>query len=245
MQFHPVHLKPEFYQAFSQLSRPTEQMGFTGFIYDYAPVPTAHDGQLISPAILQTYSTPDDMSDLWCGRGYYQADPVQQYSVTAATPFAWSYRHPKSSVLKKLMAENDQVTSYMNDNNIAQGVTVPIHWPDGSMATLTGLVDNSQKLQDYEAQMANFFLLAYRFHESVVDNLALDHLPETLSPLSKRERECLSYSAEGLTAKEIARIINRSIATVNMHLNSAIQKLGASNRTQAVVRAMHYRLLNR
>jgi LuxR family transcriptional regulator len=63
--------------------------------------------------------------------------------------------------------------------------------------------------------------------------------------LTERERECLRYSAQGLSAKEIARIIDRAVPTVVLHLNSAAKKLGARNRTQAVVRASHYRLLER
>ncbi|MBW8791876.1 MAG: helix-turn-helix transcriptional regulator, partial [Rhizobium leguminosarum] len=61
--------------------------------------------------------------------------------------------------------------------------------------------------------------------------------------LTERERECLRHSAEGYSAKEISRIIDRSVPTVVMHLNAAAKKLGARNRTQAVVRATHYRLL--
>ncbi|NMC26232.1 MAG: response regulator transcription factor, partial [Serratia sp.] len=54
----------------------------------------------------------------------------------------------------------------------------------------------------------------------------------------------LAWAAQGLTAKEIARKLCRSVATVTLHLNTATRKLGASNRVQAVVRAMHYRLLD-
>ncbi len=53
------------------------------------------------------------------------------------------------------------------------------------------------------------------------------------SRLTDRERECLRHSADGLSAKEISRIIDRSVPTVVMHINSAIRKLGARNRTQA------------
>ncbi|WP_240350486.1 response regulator transcription factor, partial [Pseudomonas viridiflava] len=66
----------------------------------------------------------------------------------------------------------------------------------------------------------------------------------TAIKLTRRERECLRWSAEGLTAREIAQHLNRSVATVTLHLNSAMQKLGAKNRVQAVVRAVHYRLLD-
>ncbi|NVL29174.1 response regulator transcription factor, partial [Pseudomonas syringae pv. actinidiae] len=44
--------------------------------------------------------------------------------------------------------------------------------------------------------------------------------------------------------REIAGQLNRSVATITLHLNSAMQKLGAKNRVQAVVRAVHYRLLD-
>jgi len=46
-----------------------------------------------------------------------------------------------------------------------------------------------------------------------------------------------------LTAAEIATQLSRSLAVVTLHLASAMHKLGAKNRVQAVVRATHYRLL--
>ena len=61
--------------------------------------------------------------------------------------------------------------------------------------------------------------------------------------LTKRERECLKWAADGLTAAEIATQLSRSLAVVTLHLASAMHKLGAKNRVQAVVRATHYRLL--
>lgn len=244
MHLNDIYLKPDFYESFSALAQPTENMGFKGLIYDYAPVPTAHDGKLISPSILQTLKTPEDMKDLWCDEGYYQMDPVQRYALQAGTPFSWSYKTPERTAIRSMVSSDDKITSYMNDNNIAQGITVPIHWHDGSLATLTGLVENLDDLAALEAHIPNLFLMAYRFHEKVIGSFTSNSLSKDLSPLSQRECECLSYSAEGLTAKQIARIINRSIPTVNMHINSAIQKLGASNRTQAVVRAIHYKLIN-
>jgi LuxR family transcriptional regulator len=58
-----------------------------------------------------------------------------------------------------------------------------------------------------------------------------------------RERECLQHSAKGLTAKGIAATLHRSEATVNLHLIGAARKLGARNRVEAVVRGLHYRLV--
>ena len=56
--------------------------------------------------------------------------------------------------------------------------------------------------------------------------------------LSPRERECLLWSARGKTSFEIARILGLSEHTVNHYLVSSVTKLNASNRAQAIVRAM-------
>jgi LuxR family transcriptional regulator len=53
----------------------------------------------------------------------------------------------------------------------------------------------------------------------------------------------LRYSADGYTAKEIARRLNRSVATITQHLQAAVKKLGARNRLHAVMLAHHHRLL--
>ena len=67
--------------------------------------------------------------------------------------------------------------------------------------------------------------------------------PNVRSPSFILQRECLKWAADGLTAAEIATQLSRSLAVVTLHLASAMHKLGAKNRVQAVVRATHYRLL--
>ncbi len=47
----------------------------------------------------------------------------------------------------------------------------------------------------------------------------------------------LRWTADGKTSAEIAEIMAVSERTVNFHVNSAVSKLGASNKTSAVVRA--------
>jgi len=56
--------------------------------------------------------------------------------------------------------------------------------------------------------------------------------------LSKRERECLLWIADGKTSAETAKILNIAEATVTFHLQNVTKKLGASNRVQAVVKAI-------
>ena len=70
--------------------------------------------------------------------------------------------------------------------------------------------------------------------ERVVDpGLAVAALSEGDSPLTGREREVLSASANGATIEDIAARLYLSEGTVRNYLSTAIKKLGARNRVEA------------
>jgi LuxR family quorum sensing-dependent transcriptional regulator len=56
--------------------------------------------------------------------------------------------------------------------------------------------------------------------------------------LSPREIECLKWTADGKTTWEISVILGLSHRTVSDYLASAVSKLGAVNRVQAVAEAL-------
>jgi two-component system response regulator DesR len=64
--------------------------------------------------------------------------------------------------------------------------------------------------------------------------LAVAALTEGESPLTRREHEVLAAAAEHDTAAEIAAALRLSEGTARNYLSSAIQKLGARNRREAV-----------
>jgi LuxR family transcriptional regulator, quorum-sensing system regulator SolR len=61
--------------------------------------------------------------------------------------------------------------------------------------------------------------------------------PETQISLTAREKEVLCWTAEGKTAYEISLILSISERTICFHINNVVSKLGASNKTQAAVKA--------
>lgn len=58
-----------------------------------------------------------------------------------------------------------------------------------------------------------------------------------------REREVLAELAGGLSNKEVAQRLGIEPSTVENHLNHIFRKLGAQNRTQAVVLAIRHGLI--
>lgn len=66
---------------------------------------------------------------------------------------------------------------------------------------------------------------------------ALDHGPDGQSQLSPKEVRMLRFVADGKTNKEIAWALGVSEVTIKMYMRSVFSKLGAANRTHAVMLA--------
>lgn len=62
-------------------------------------------------------------------------------------------------------------------------------------------------------------------------------------PLSKREFEILLLIKEGLSNPEIASKLELSIKTIENHTHNVFIKLGAKNRTEAVVVAVKNKVI--
>lgn len=65
----------------------------------------------------------------------------------------------------------------------------------------------------------------------------------TDNPLSPRELEVLRLIADGLVNKEIAQKLGISLSTVKTHIEELLQKLSASDRTQAAIKAVRRGLM--
>ncbi len=220
--------------------------GFDALIYDYTPVPYDLDGELMLPSLLKLRNISEDMREYWFDREYFRIDPVQLLAMRTTTPFFWNYDLKAGTAINQFLDERSApVSRYLHERDMSCGVTVPVHLPRGDCATVTGVRFGAGRdfHRDADRHMAEFSLLAHVFHEVAFAAFDKTARTGTRTHLTERERECLRHSAEGLSAKEISRIIGRSVPTVVMHLNAAAKKLGAKNRTQAVVRATHYRLL--
>ena len=64
-----------------------------------------------------------------------------------------------------------------------------------------------------------------------------------VEPLSERESEVLAMAAKGLSNKMIARELNLSDRTVQVHLSNIFGKLGVASRPEAVITALRRGLL--
>ena len=108
----------------------------------------------------------------------------------------------------------------------------------GSVGMLT-LARTVAQLTEYELfeNKIKMAWLAQFSHATMSRLLVPKYAPETLIIMTLREKEVLRWTAEGKTAYEIGQILAVSDRTVNFHINNVVTKLGASNKTQAAVKA--------
>jgi DNA-binding NarL/FixJ family response regulator len=64
-----------------------------------------------------------------------------------------------------------------------------------------------------------------------------------VQPLTERETEVLRLMAEGCTNREIADVLHLAPGTVKNHVSAVLLKLDTTDRTKAVLRALHHGLL--
>lgn len=216
-------------------------LGFDGLIYDFTPAAPGQRGRVRDPALLALRNVDEGMRDLWFEGSYFQIDPVQRVAVTTTVPFCWSYDDTiESAITPHLTEETRPVCQFLREHEVYSGVTIPIHLPGGDFATVTGVGLGRRVLWEHGEgdRIAALSLLAQLFHQSAAEFLAPPPgQAEAVPHLTPRETECLLLTAEGLSAKVISRALERAEATVVMHINAAMRKLGARNRVHAVTLA--------
>ncbi|BAK82671.1 response regulator transcription factor [Komagataeibacter medellinensis] len=99
---------------------------------------------------------------------------------------------------------------------------------------LVSIASTEQQI-DTRQQMA-IQLAASQFHYRYCQ-LGLDRSQVAGTVLSPRERECLSWAAQGRDTTEIGDILAISDNTIKFHPKNVLHKLGCHNRVQAAVKA--------
>ena len=91
------------------------------------------------------------------------------------------------------------------------------------------------------AQVCAFLL--YSFEQSLFLQAQYEHLDHCMSgPLTKREREVLSFIYRGYNEEEIAKELSISRTTVNKHRQNIYGQLGVHNEYDARLVAYHMRM---
>jgi LuxR family quorum sensing-dependent transcriptional regulator len=214
-----------------EMSRVTAGLGFTGlYIGGHKARPSLGFNEL-----LLATKCPAEFQVIYHSKGYIHVDPTLKRCLRSPQPFEFS---------TKTFSEKDgprvpDIMRLLEDFQFSRGLVIPIHGPEGYEAAV-GMVGD--KLDLSPGAKPRIHLMALYAYERL-RQLAAEGL-EGKPRLTLREREVLAWSAQGKSAWEIGEILNIAKRTVDEHAQTAMRKLGAANRTQAVAIAIRHRLFD-
>lgn len=167
-------------------------------------------------------------------------DPVVFHCVKKSTPLIWSPDIFSARRQKELYEE-------ACGHGIRSGVTLPIHGTCGELGILSFASDLKPEHHVEKESLHNIpelaclrdfiFETSQRFIKPAAPNAT-----EIL--LTRRELECLKWSATGKSSWDISQILHCSEAAVNYHFSNIRRKFRTSSRRQAVVKAISLGIIN-
>ncbi|HEY4546025.1 MAG TPA: LuxR family transcriptional regulator [Pedomonas sp.] len=188
------------------------------------------------PAIMLNY--PASWEKHYRANEYHRIDPVFQYAHVAGRPFFWAD-------LRRLMTlspEQEKLLDEATSAGLLDGVCVPLYGPKGGVALISfaGSKPNPQA----NGTLGHLNMLAAQFHLAYMKFAPPEVVPDKSPPITRRERECLRWIAQGKSSADIAAILGISENTVNFHIKKLLGKLEVHSRTVAVLRAQTMGLLD-
>jgi len=200
-------------------------------VYHLAPMATP--GMEI-PFVRTTYSA--DWIMRYIVSNYMASDPVLALGLSDAKPFFWSDLPRASPAVLAFFKDAE-------DHGVGNcGYSVPISDRGGkrAMFTLNQAADPEvfkYRIAPLERHIREVALILHK--RALAEVGASDPVPQ----LSRREIECLNWTAQGKDASSIAEILNISEHTVRDYLKFARTKLGCATIAQAVYEATRLNLI--
>lgn len=120
-----------------------------------------------------------------------------------------------------------------------QGYSIPIRGPNGQFAlfTVNHSCDDAEWEKFTEDNRRELILIAHYFNQKALE-FEPNRAPEQSQSLSPREIDAMTLLAIGYSRAQVAETLSISEHTLRVYIESARFKLGASNTTHAVARAL-------
>jgi LuxR family quorum-sensing system transcriptional regulator CciR len=210
--------------------------------YSEARLPLIEDGRALAEVFGWDISFIND----WEANHLHLISPMGAACRITTKPFSWLAENVEEMNPKG--ADHRQKNWHLTtERGIYGGVMVPVHMPMSRIGSIGWVARLDEDPVDLDA-----ILEQHGYDLRTAALLFMDILYETrpdrtpigaTANLTEREAECLSWVALGKTDAEIAIIIDRSVPTIRFHLDNAMKKLNASNRTQAAALASQLGIL--
>ena len=211
-------------QSFARIADEARMLGFEYCCHGLRiPVP------ITKPRTVFLCNYDPEWERLYHERGYINIDPIIAHGMRSSEPILWS---------DQLFAAVPDFWREAQSYGLRYGWAQSRRDSEGTYSLLVlaraGPPIDAKELAEKEQRMQWLVHASHCAIKAACTDPEITRAPTELSP---REIEVLRWTAEGKTAADIAEFMHLSERTVNFHVNSAVEKLGANNKTSAAVRA--------
>lgn len=230
-----------------------EARGFSHFAFIDTSVAGSDDPTLIA-------TVPPAWEREYRSGGFVHVDPMLSVARRTNIPFHW-WTVPLPKQLGRRRPGAIKTMDAARDHGFTDGLVIPFHYLDdlgrafSSVCTFFWKDRVTQFISMFkEERLALHIMLLYwaqRAVEIEAKNrsrpsrfLDADGNPLRAVALTDRERDVLSWASRGKTVPETADILTVSEDTIDTHMRHAMHKLGANNKTHAVVKAIYLGLID-
>lgn len=166
-------------------------------------------------------------------------DPMIRYSKQATPPVAWTADGQLYGADMALWPGAKVLLANAGAAGLRAGLAVPCRARDVDWAFIILSGPDLKSRAELEERLVEAALFGQHAVAALI-GLVQDHSLQ----LSRVERDCLSWHADGFTAEQISPKVGLSRRTVHKHLQGATHKLGARSLTHACVIATRRGLLS-
>lgn len=212
------------HQLFQTIVSLSAELGF-----DYCTYGVRVSLPLNAPKTLMFSNYPSAWQAQYQAKNYLAVDPTVQHALRSPLPILWT---------DDLFAPAAEFWEEARSFGLRYGWAQSIRDFNGATGMLT-LARSNDPLTETELAAKRFKMvwLTQTAHLAMSRSLLPKLLREANAQLSNREIAVLRWTADGKTAGEISSILKITERTVNFHINNAMTKLNASNKTSAAIKA--------
>jgi LuxR family quorum sensing-dependent transcriptional regulator len=233
--FEPICKIQTMFDAIQVLRKTCVNYGFRYFSVLTIPTMVSESEQLMSQISMISSWPPELIAD-YDRLGLGKNSPVLERLRSQISPLLFEVDYINTA---RPGAEPESANELFARFGLTMGVYFPVRNVRGQRIAVSFMGDRQPLTAEELPALAMFATLLV---EQISRVTATESAIKTV--LNARETEVLQWTAEGKTSAEIARITGLSEHTVNHYATIATQKLGCSNRTQAVVQAIRLGLFN-
>ena len=197
--------------------------------FDYCAYGMRMPLPLANPQVVMFNNYPAAWQAQYQAENYIVVDPTVRHGLHSLQPILWT-----DDLFSPVAEMWEEARSFGLQHGWAQATRDF----NGAAGMLT-LARSNEAITEAELADKAFKMtwLAQIAHTAMSRCLVPKLLPEADTKLSSREIAVLRWTADGKTAGEIAAILKIAERTVNFHVNNAVVKLNAANKTSAAVKA--------